>query len=605
MYPKLFRQLPLSKRVGSTLLSKSLSLFSTRCLFLSSALRQSWSCTYVKAPHFIITFYSFKGGVGRSMALANIAVLLAQRGLRVLAVDWDLEAPGLDRYFRSQFEIASHNDNAGLIDLLVDASDATSEQRPDWRDYVSSIDVAGKYPLSLITSGRPDGKYDAKVLDFDWRKFFEHADGGEFIEELREKWREEFNVVLIDSRTGITDSGGVCTIQLPDILALVFTTNEQSVDGVIKVASRAQAARQTLAYDRMPLLVFPLLSRFDGRTEFQEAQKWLDRLDDTLKPFYNDWVPKSIQARRVLERTKLPYIAFFSFGENLPAVTEGTSDPEGLGYAYLSAASLIAGDFQSVDRLIRFGPEFEAETSVVPEPTDAETKVSGVRAAPIAADWPEQPPSLLWPMAGHSEVRATFERLLTRAVPWRFLPLRGPSESGKSHITRQMLNNALRIPGLACGRFDFKGLIDADAEVRAFVQFLDVPLGLVSPRLHERLGDIMNALRQRAQPALLVFDTYESAGEAQEWVEKQLLPSLIRATWLRIVIAGQRVPERVGTVWESVAFPPITLKPPQPTDWFEYGKRNRPELTLADVETICRLASDSASILAQLLSPVS
>ena len=166
-----------------------------------------------------------------------------------------------------------------------------------------------------------------------------------------------------------TDSGGVCTIPLPDILTLVFTTNEQSVDGV-KVASRAQAARQTLAYDRMPLLVFPLLSRFEGRTEFQEAQKWLDKLDDTLKPFYNDWVPKSIQARRVLERTKLPYIAFFSFGEHLPAVTEGTSDPEGLGYAYLSAASLIAGDFRSVDRLIRFGPEFEAGTSVVPEPTD-------------------------------------------------------------------------------------------------------------------------------------------------------------------------------------------------------------------------------------------
>jgi hypothetical protein len=304
------------------------------------------------------------------MALANIAVLLAQKGLRVLAVDWDLEAPGLDRYFRSQFKTISHNDNAGLIDLLVDATDATSEQRPDWRDYVSSIDVAGKYPLSLITSGRPDGKYDTKVLDFDWRKFFEHANGGEFFEELREQWREEFNVVLIDSRTGITDSGGVCTIQLPDILALVFTTNDQSVEGVLKVASRAQVARQTLAYDRMPLLVFPLLSRFEGRTEFQEAQKWLDKLEQTLKPFYDDWVPKSIQLRRVLERTKLPYITFFSFGESLPVVSEGTSDPEGLGYAYLSAASLIAGDFQSVDRLIRFGPEFEVETSAVPELTD-------------------------------------------------------------------------------------------------------------------------------------------------------------------------------------------------------------------------------------------
>src|SRR5437868_14139099 len=45
---------------------------------------------------FIVTFYSFKGGVGRSMALANVAVELAQTGRRVLVVDFDLEAPGLD-----------------------------------------------------------------------------------------------------------------------------------------------------------------------------------------------------------------------------------------------------------------------------------------------------------------------------------------------------------------------------------------------------------------------------------------------------------------------------------------------------------------------------
>ena len=45
----------------------------------------------------IVTFYSYKGGVGRSMALANVATLLSQWGYRILMVDWDLEAPGLDR----------------------------------------------------------------------------------------------------------------------------------------------------------------------------------------------------------------------------------------------------------------------------------------------------------------------------------------------------------------------------------------------------------------------------------------------------------------------------------------------------------------------------
>lgn len=37
----------------------------------------------------IVTFYSYKGGVGRSMALANIAVLLARRGL---AIGWETGA---------------------------------------------------------------------------------------------------------------------------------------------------------------------------------------------------------------------------------------------------------------------------------------------------------------------------------------------------------------------------------------------------------------------------------------------------------------------------------------------------------------------------------
>src|SRR5262245_59770525 len=78
----------------------------------------------------VITFYSFKGGTGRSMALANVGCLLAQgiaskNGKGVLAIDWDLEAPGLHRYFRNRLLNASDlrdensiDENPGLIDLL-------------------------------------------------------------------------------------------------------------------------------------------------------------------------------------------------------------------------------------------------------------------------------------------------------------------------------------------------------------------------------------------------------------------------------------------------------------------------------------------------------
>ena len=50
----------------------------------------------------------------------------------------------------------------------------------------------------------------------------------------------------------------------------------------------------------------------------------------------------------------------------------------------------------------------------------------------IAPDWPKQPPPVLWPMADHRVARGAFERLLTSAVPWRLLPLCGPSESARA-----------------------------------------------------------------------------------------------------------------------------------------------------------------------------
>jgi hypothetical protein len=217
--------------------------------------------------------------------------------------------------------------------------------------------------------------------------------------------------------------------------------------------------------------------------------------------------------------------------------------------------------------------------------------------------WPESPPLLDWPMADHSGAREAFARLIARNASWRYLPLRGPSETGKSHITRQMLANALRFPDLACGRFDFKGTTDMEAELRAFVQDLGMPLPPANPRLNDRLTHILNELKRRTRPALLIFDTYEASGEAQDWVQKQLLPSLIRATWLRVVIAGQFLPSAAGAVWASAAPAPLQLMPPPPADWFDYGKQHRPELTLEEVETACRLAYNKVSLLAQLLGP--
>ena len=72
----------------------------------------------------ICTFYSYKGGVGRSMALANVADILARRGLRVLMIDFDLEAPGLEQFF--PINQAGVRRNLGLLDLVLSFKNSMS-----------------------------------------------------------------------------------------------------------------------------------------------------------------------------------------------------------------------------------------------------------------------------------------------------------------------------------------------------------------------------------------------------------------------------------------------------------------------------------------------
>ena len=68
----------------------------------------------------IFTFYSYKGGVGRSMALANAAAWLRMQGLRVAMIDWDLEAPGLESFFfESPTKLEEFASQVGLIDTLL------------------------------------------------------------------------------------------------------------------------------------------------------------------------------------------------------------------------------------------------------------------------------------------------------------------------------------------------------------------------------------------------------------------------------------------------------------------------------------------------------
>lgn len=92
----------------------------------------------------VLTFYSYKGGVGRSMALANVAVLLASKGHKILIVDWDLEAPGIEQYFHSYIverrERKDREHRQGVVDLMQARA---KDSELDWRKCITPAIVGG------------------------------------------------------------------------------------------------------------------------------------------------------------------------------------------------------------------------------------------------------------------------------------------------------------------------------------------------------------------------------------------------------------------------------------------------------------------------------
>ena len=196
-------------------------------------------CEGLPDKMYVTTFYSFKGGVGRTMALVNAAVELANTGRRVLVVDFDLEAPGLDT-----FDILhSESQVPGLVDFVSEY--IASGQAPEVAHFISKSPSIGDKGGALWTmpSGAHNKSYATNFSQIDWGALYEQHDGYLLFEDLKEQWKQVLkpDYVLIDSRTGHTDTGGICTRQLPDAVAILFFPNEQNLRGLTKIVRDIRA----------------------------------------------------------------------------------------------------------------------------------------------------------------------------------------------------------------------------------------------------------------------------------------------------------------------------------------------------------------------------
>jgi MinD-like ATPase involved in chromosome partitioning or flagellar assembly len=227
---------------------------------------------------YTITFYSFKGGVGRTMALVNVAAQLAKMGRKVLLVDFDLEAPGLETFDR----LRPPQPHPGMVEFVTEYR--RTHCAPDVRDYIYSTGSVGKKggQLWVMPAGQREAQYHHSLAKIDWLKLYREEDGFLLLEDAKAQWEQEYkpDYVLIDSRTGHTDVEGICTRQLPDAVVVLFFPNEQNLVGLRDVCGRIRAeATSGLEKDIRLHFVMSNVPDLDDEDEVLRRR---------LKDFYHD-----------------------------------------------------------------------------------------------------------------------------------------------------------------------------------------------------------------------------------------------------------------------------------------------------------------------------
>ena len=281
----------------------------------------------------IITFYSYKGGTGRSMAMSNVAWILASSGKRVLAIDWDLEAPGLHRYFYPFLVDKDLTSSEGVIDFIIDYSVAamtppeTDEQLKNWYTpyanilrYATSLkwDFPAQGKLDFIPAGRQGQSYSTRVNSFDWQDFYGRLGGWTFLEAAKDKMRSEYDYILIDSRTGVSDTSGICTVQMPDVLVVCYLLNNQSIQGSAAVAASVYEQRKDSG-----LHVFPVPMRIENSEKEKRDLRKVYALDK-FAPFSEHLPDKERELYR--GKVQFPYIPYYAYEEILAAFGDDPKD---------------------------------------------------------------------------------------------------------------------------------------------------------------------------------------------------------------------------------------------------------------------------------------
>ncbi|MBI3679677.1 MAG: hypothetical protein HY235_04710 [Acidobacteria bacterium] len=189
----------------------------------------------------IVAFYSFKGGVGRTTALASFAVLRARKGERVAVLDLDLDAPGVGLLL-DPGEFAQPS-AWGVVDYLLEAPLLEHLDLEDYYHVCAREALTGAGEILVFPSGRLESDYVATLARLDLEPPHPRKQHPllRLLEQVRDELRPEW--ILLDCRAGLSEAAGFALSGLAHLTVLLGTTSNQSWAGLRLLLDRLGAER--------------------------------------------------------------------------------------------------------------------------------------------------------------------------------------------------------------------------------------------------------------------------------------------------------------------------------------------------------------------------
>lgn len=173
----------------------------------------------------IISFYSYKGGVGRTIALIQTAYLLADKGKKVAIIDLDIEAPSFKNIFKQ-----SIRSKEGLVNYLYKKMYDIKNDEPLYNlKMVTKLNIGTSGEVYVVPAGELDLEYVKMLEGLKEKRIYENGYILEFIKELTKRYNLDY--VLLDSRTGINNWGALSITDIADEVFLLAYPNEENISG--------------------------------------------------------------------------------------------------------------------------------------------------------------------------------------------------------------------------------------------------------------------------------------------------------------------------------------------------------------------------------------